>query len=195
MPCVFLSGFRKLCRFLAIDFRAPWGPTPRAVGLVWACVAFAASPNARAEERVLGATAPSTHIALGPQLAAIRVNADWDTGAGGELHIARLRESDALSVFGAAFGVAGYSKGEALQLSLDFYAGSKALGQVPIGLSIGPLLKAFPNGRPQVGGRTTLWVYHGVMPFLSVSWLSGPMSPAQPGLEIGVKIPFSIWDW
>ena len=195
MPCVFLSGFRKLCRFLAIDFLAPWGRTPRAVGLLWACVAFAASSSASAEGRVLGATAPSTHIALGPQLAANWSNSDWDTEAGGEIHIARLRESDALSVFGAAFGVVGYSKGEALQLSLDVYAGSKALAQIPIGVSVGPLLKAFPNGRPQVGARSTLWLYYGVMPFVSVSWLAGPMSPAQPGLEIGVKIPFSIWDW
>ena len=122
-------------------------------------------------------------------------NSEWDSEVGGELHIAHLRDSDGLSVIGAAFGLAGYSKGELLQVSLDFYAGSKALSQVPIGLSIGPVLKAFPNGRPQVGARSTLWLYHGVMPYLSVSWLSGPMSPAQPGLEIGVKIPFSIWDW
>jgi hypothetical protein len=139
--------------------------------------------------------AASTHLALGPQAAALLVDEEWDSEIGVELHLTRLRESRVLSVVGAGFGVASFSRGDILQLTLDFYIGTRVVADVPVGVSVGPLLKAFEHGRPHVGGRTTIWVYHGVMPYLSASWLSGPNSPAQPGLEIGVKIPFSLRDW
>jgi hypothetical protein len=137
----------------------------------------------------------STHLALGPQAAALLIDAEWDSEIGVELHLTRLRDSRLLSVVGAGFGVASFSRGDILQLTLDVYMGTRIVADVPVGVSVGPVLKAYQHGRPQVGGRTTLWLYHGVMPYLSASWLTGPMSPAQPGLEIGVKIPFSLRDW
>ncbi len=196
MYCVFLPGFRKLCPFLAIEIPPHWGPSPRAVGLACILGWLALSPELRAEEGVaLSQPSASTHIALGPQVAAALDDSEWDSEIGAELHLTRLRTSDLLSVVGAGLGVASFSRGETLQLSLDLYVGSRALADVPVGLSVGPLLKAFDTGRPQIGARTTLWLYHGVMPYVSVSWLSGPNKPAQPGLEMGLKIPFSIWDW
>jgi hypothetical protein len=196
MSCVFLSGFRKLCPFLVLEIRPSWGLAPRCVGLLVACVALATSPNSQAEEgRPRAPQESSTHLALGPQAAASFANDAWDSEIGGELHLAWLREGQLLSVIGAGFGVAGYSRGDSYQLSLDLYLGSDLLGDVPVGISVGPVLRAFQEGGPQVGGRTTLWLYHGIMPYCSLSWLGGPRSPAQPGLEIGVKIPFSIWDW
>ena len=196
MSCVFLSGFRKLCPFLTIHFHPRWGLGSRGVGLVLALLWLATSPNAWADEGPrLGGPRASTHLALGPQAAAALADSEWDSEIGAEIHLARLRKSRLVSVVGASLGVAGFSKGDILQLSLDFYVGTESLGPLPIGVSVGPMLKAFLNGRPQLGARSTLWLYHGVMPYISVSWLTGPMSPAQPGLEIGVKIPFPIRDW
>ncbi len=196
MSRVFLSGFRKLCPFLVIDFRPHWGLPPRALGLGCALLLLTSSHQSWAKERAEAAEAQSsTHILLGPQVAAIAIDSEWDSEIGAELHLTRLRTGELLSVLGAGLGAASFSRGETLQLSFDLYVGTGALYEVPLGLSVGSLLKAFDNGRPQLGARTTLWIYHGVMPYLSLSWLRGPNSPAQPGVEIGLKIPFSIWDW
>jgi hypothetical protein len=137
----------------------------------------------------------ATHLALGPQVSAIQYASEWDTEVGAELHLARLRKSRALSVIGGSLGVASFGEGEQVQLTLDFYAGTQALTQLPIGVSFGPLLEVFPHGRPQVGGRVTVWAYYGVMPYAGVAWLDGPNAPDSPSVEIGLKIPFSVWDW
>ncbi len=192
----FLSGFGKLCPHLAIDFDRLWGLAPRALGLAFAFVLVTTSPNSWANEGpAMSQPKASTHLVLGPQAAALLTDSEWDSEIGVEVHLTRLRDSPLLSVVGAGFGVATFSRGDIVQLSFDVYVGTRVIADVPIGVSVGPVLKAFENGRPQVGGRSTLWLYHGVMPYVSASWLTGPMSPAQPGLEIGVKIPFSLRDW
>lgn len=197
MSCAFLPGFRKLCPFLAIDFRFPWGLSPHAVAVALLLIGSLALPlSAQAEETAPTASSRSeTHLALGPLVAAIQYDSQWDSEIGAELHLAHVRDSDLLSVFGTSIGVASFGKGDMVQLSLDFYAGTQALTKVPIGLSLGPVLEAFPNGRPQIGGRVAVWVYHGVMPYFSVAWLRGRSASSHPSLEIGLKIPFSIWGW
>ena len=197
MSCPFLSGFKKLCPFLAIDFRVLCGRVPHGVALALPLLAMVVlCPSARADKsHSVAKPGSATHLALGPQVAAIHYDSRWDSEVGAELHLAHIRDSDLLAVVGASLGVASFGQEDTLQLSLDVYAGTRSLTKLPIGLSLGPVLKTAPHGRAQLGARSTLWLYHGVMPYLSVAWLSAPTVLAQPSVEIGVKIPFSIWNW
>lgn len=181
---------------MAVDFRSLWGRSPHvAVWFLGLTLLAFPSPAEAEESSDLLAPRNATHLALGPQVSAIQYDSAWDSEVGGEVHLARLRKSRILSVVGGGLGIASFGEGEQVQLSLDLYAGTQALTPLPIGVSVGPLLEVFPHGRPQVGGRASLWAYYGVMPYAALSWLSGPNAPTSPSVEIGLKIPFSVWDW
>lgn len=191
----FIPGFKTLRRFLPIVPGSAWGRAPQFVCAL-TLLGLSAPAHAQDAPRLSLVRFPSdTHLVLGPSVAAVHRDQAWDSAVGAQLQLHRRRQSPTLSILGLSLSAATFAKYEAIRLGLDVYAGTRLLGGIPIGLGLGPVADVFLSHRPRGGARATIWLYAGVVPYVSVATMHGLGAPDGIELEAGLKIPFSLVHW
>lgn len=191
----FISGFKTLSRFLPASPGSTWGRAPQFV-----CVLslFGVSAPARAQDAPylsLVRFPSDTHVLLGPSVAAVHRDQAWDSEVGAQLQLHRRRQSPVLSALGLSLSVATFAEYEGIRLGLDLYAGTRLINDVPVGVAMGPVADVFLDHRPRGGIRTSLWLYAGVVPYISLASMHGLGAPGGIDLQVGLKIPFSLVHW
>lgn len=137
---------------------------------------------------------PKLHFALGPTVSALHRSSAWDSKVGAGAYLAWDRPSSSISTLGTLVELSGFGGTDATRLTADLFLGIQ-LSDFSVGIGIGPLLDLFPNHRPQYGVRSTVWLFAGITPYLSISSISGLGAPEDPEIEVGLKIPFPAISW
>jgi len=192
----FALGFKKLSRFLGpIDHSTVRLIRPDTIMVVIALVALRAQvghadPGPAAN--LAAANPNSLHIAIGPTMAGIRLEGDWDTAFGGELHVVRLSRNGTIGAIGAAFGATSFASSDATRLYLDGYLGIRVSDDWTAGIAVAPIVDLFPTHRALAGVRVTTWLHAGIAPFIAASRRWGLGTKGTLDIAFGLRIPFSI---
>jgi len=130
-------------------------------------------------------------LLLGPVGGALWIEGEWDTAFGASLGWLRLRERRALSAYGVSFGGARYAKRDGGRLWLDGFAGTRRLGRVLIGASLGGVVELSDIEHPRGGVTGTVWAFAGVVPYVR----GGFLDEAGRFVELGVAIALPVRRW
>lgn len=126
-----------------------------------------------------------TYVWLGPEGAASRIEAQWDSTFGVDASIVRVREHETAAAIGASIGAAKWTSRGGGRVWADLLMGTSLGGHV-VGLSGGPLLELSDFAHPHVGGSVGIWGFVGVTPYARVGWVEGLGNFAEIGVHIAL---------
>lgn len=177
------------------------------VGLTVMCACFLAvtpaaadptstipDPPARSNPPVIGPAGfrPSwdldgTYLWLGPTIAASRIEAAWDSTAGGDLAVVRVRERAPLALVGGSIGASVWTARAGGRLWADAIAGTRVGGWM-IGATAGPLVELSDVTHPRYGGSVGVFGFLGVTPFARVGYVERLGGFVEIGLHIALPV-------
>lgn len=131
------------------------------------------------------------YLYLGPVGAAVRIESTWDGAFGAQLAWLRIRERRALSAIGVAVSGSRYSARDGGRAWIEATVGSRRLGGVLIGASVGPAVELGSLEHPRAGVTGAAWVFAGVVPYVR----GGTFQEAGAFVEVGVAIALPVWRW
>lgn len=131
------------------------------------------------------------YLHLGALGGAVRIEASWDGAFGGQLAWLRIRERRALSAIGVAVSGSRYSERDGGRAWIEAIAGTRRLGDVLIGVSVGPAVELSAIEHPRAGVTGAAWVFAGVVPYVR----GGTFQEAGAFVEVGLAITLPVWRW
>ncbi len=131
-----------------------------------------------------------TYLLLGPSLASVREEQQWEVLAGGQLTLLRIAERATLAAVGVAVGVARPAVADRPRLWSEVIVGARPAG-VLAGLAGGGGVEFSPVQQPRWRAHLGVWIFAGAVPYARVGVLQGGGVFA----EVGVQIDLPIWRW
>ena len=127
-------------------------------------------------------------VAVAAVGSAVRVEADWDTGFGGEVGVGRSGEA---GLAAASVGGIAYSEHERGRVWGELSLGTRWPTGWLVGVGGGPVVELDQIRAPRLGGQATVWVLAGVVPYLRV----GGVEEGGVFADVGVRIAFPAISW
>ena len=127
------------------------------------------------------------YLWLGPTVAAIRIEAAWDSTIGGHAAVLRVREREPLGVIGGAFGATMWTERDGGRLWLDAMIGTRLAGRM-VGASVGPILELGDLAHPRIGGSVGVWTFIGVTPFARIGVVSELGAFGELGIHMALPV-------
>jgi hypothetical protein len=127
------------------------------------------------------------YLWLGPQGAASRVDATWDSTFGAEATIVRVREDGALGVVGGSAGASLWTARNGGRIWLDAVVGTRLAGRM-YGATLGPIVELSERAHPRLGGSVGVWAFFGVAPYARVGIVDELGVFGEVGLHIALPV-------
>jgi hypothetical protein len=121
---------------------------------------------------------------------AARVAGAWDSAAGAELALVRVRERAAAGAGGLALGAQRWTAREGGRLWLEAIAGTR-IGDRMYGVTLGPVLELAPTARARPGAAVGVWAHFGLVLYARVA-ITRDLGPVA---ELGVRIALPAVRW
>ena len=127
------------------------------------------------------------YLWLGPSVAAGHLEGHWDTTAGAELSILRVREHEGLGAIGGSAGAAKWTERDGGRIWLEAVAGTRICGWMA-GVTAGPLLELSDVRHPHLGGSVGVWAFAGITPFARVGYVEELGSYVELGVQFALPV-------
>ena len=131
------------------------------------------------------------YVTLGPIGAAVEVEGQWVSAAGGELSVAHLAEARVPAVLGACVGGVSYGSRAGGRLWLEGEIGLERPLPFALGIGIGVAAEVATVGATRLGAQATLWAIGGVVPYVRVGALETTGGFFEAGVMFKVPIRFA----
>ena len=131
-------------------------------------------------------------VAVAAVAGADRVAGTWDEGFGGEVGVGHLtRAGEAGTSWVVSVGALAFATRTGGRAWTEVAVARRPLGDVLIGVGLGPAIELDRQRKPRLGAEATLWAYTGIVPYLRVGTVEREGAFAEAGLRIA--LPAARW--
>jgi hypothetical protein len=131
------------------------------------------------------------YLWLGPGGGAAWIDDRWYSTFGAAATVVRVRERAWLGALGVSVGAARWTERDGGRVWMDGLVGSRRVGGVMVGATVGPMLELGDLRHPKIGGSGSIWVFAGVVPYVRL----GVVNAAGEFLEAGVQLSLPALRW
>jgi hypothetical protein len=131
------------------------------------------------------------YLWLGPGGGAAWIDDRWYSTFGAAATVVRVRERAWLGALGVSVGAARWTERDGGRVWLDALVGTRRVGGVMVGASLGPLLELGDLRHPKMGGAGAIWLFAGVVPYVRL----GVVDAAGEFFEAGVQLSLPALRW
>jgi hypothetical protein len=145
----------------------------------------------RADALASAANLDGWYLWLGPGGGAAWIDARWYSTFGAAATVVRVRERAWLGALGVSVGAARWTERDGGRVWMDGLVGSRRVGGIMVGATVGPMLELGDLRHPKIGGSGSIWMFAGVVPYVRL----GVVNAAGEFLEAGVQLSLPALRW